>query len=508
MNQQATTSSSIGAPLPLAPHSFQPLSLASLSQHLHEEASRPPLTASAQTQHPVLQALLHHIEPVDFRAAVPLADGRESLKQKHYLVTVVRTVLDLAKAHGHDLRQRHQTVYVYTGTHWEQLAADELRLFLREAAERMGVASIDARYHLFTKHLLDQFLSDSYRPLPTPTTDTVKVNLRNGTLVVNAQGQSLQDFDPEDFLTYQLPYAYDPAATAPLFQRFLDRVLPDASCQRILAEYLGYVFVRGRTLKLEKVLLLYGSGANGKSVFFEIMQALLGAENLCSYSLESLTTGPAYARANLGGKLVNYISELSGKYDANVFKQLASGEPVEARLPYGQPFLLEDYAKFIANCNELPQDVEHTNAYFRRFLIVPFSVTIPEAERNPQLAATITATELPGILNWVLAGLQRLLSQGKFSPCEPAQELLDTYQKESDSVRQFLEEEGYQADPEHFITHKEFFAGYRLYCSEFGYKPVSYKNFRKRVEQAGIAAHRKASGWGFRAVKTGRWTEK
>ena len=93
--------------------------------------------------------------------------------------------------------------------------------------------------------------------------------------------------------------------------------------------------------------------------------------------MQSLTNENGYFRAKLANKLVNYASEINGKLESAIFKQLVSGEPVEARLPYGEPFTLKQYAKLIFNCNELPKDVEHTNAYFRRFLIIPFDVTIP-----------------------------------------------------------------------------------------------------------------------------------
>ncbi len=65
--------------------------------------------------------------------------------------------------------------------------------------------------------------------------------------------------------------------------------MPEQELQNILAEYLGYVFIRTSTLKLEKTLLLYGSGANGKSVFYEIVRSLLGEQNTSEYSLQSLT---------------------------------------------------------------------------------------------------------------------------------------------------------------------------------------------------------------------------
>ena len=156
---------------------------------------------------------------------------------------------------------------------------------------------------------------------------------------------------------------------------------------------------------------MYGTGANGKSVFFEVVQALLGSDNVSSYSLQSLTNDNGYFRAKLANKLVNYASEINGNLETSIFKQMVSGEPVEARLPYGQPFTLTQYAKLIFNCNELPKDVEHTNAYFRRFLIVPFDVTIPPDEQDKTLHTKIIDNELSGVFNWVLEGLDRLLKQ-------------------------------------------------------------------------------------------------
>jgi putative DNA primase/helicase len=67
----------------------------------------------------------------------------------------------------------------------------------------------------------------------------------------------------------------------------------------------------------------------------------------------------------LDNKLVNYASEINGKMDVALFKQLVSGEPVDARLPYGVPFTLKNYAKLVFNCNELPRSVEHTEAFLQ-----------------------------------------------------------------------------------------------------------------------------------------------
>jgi putative DNA primase/helicase len=167
-----------------------------------------------------------------------------------------------------------------------------------------------------------------------------------------------------------------------------------------------------------------------------------------------------------------------------MLKKMASGEPIEARHPYGRPLLLHEYAKLIFNCNQLPKDVEQTDAYFRRFLILPFSVTIDEEKQDKLLANKIVDSELPGILNWVLEGLKRLLSQGRFSKCKISDDMLIRYKIESDSVQIFLEEYSIQksSDSKEFITLKTVYDAYRAFCLESGYKPISKLNFSKRLQ--------------------------
>ncbi|OON68152.1 DNA primase [Hymenobacter sp. CRA2] len=451
----------------------------------------------------MLGELLQKVQPIDFRKTVGLDNDAEKLKQKHYIVTVVEEVCTVAKQNHWGLRRSAGFVYAYNGAYWKPLLEDDLRAFLQAAAEKLGVDKYDARYVDFGAQLHKQFLSSAYLPAPEKSRDSVKINLLNGTFHITAESQCLDGFAPADFLTHQLPFEFNPEASAPLFQGFLDRVLPDQDCQRILAEYLGYLFIPHSKLKLEKALLLYGTGANGKSVFFEVVSALLGPENISHNSLQSLTIDPSYARPHLANKLVNYASEISGKSDANVFKQLVSGEPVEARFPYGQPFTLTDYAKLIFNCNELPADVEHSHAYFRRFLIVPFKVTIPEAEQDKSLAAKIISSELSGVFNWVLAGLKRLLKQARFSDSAAVNQQIEEYRRQADSVRSFLDDNSYEASSSAFIARKDLYAEYRAYCLEEGNQPVNSRKFVKRLESYGIQGMRKHIGHVHCLVKLG-----
>lgn len=492
------------------------------------------ITKTTATPHAeILQQLIEQFEPLDFEVlAFPQAEKlREQLEQlnnkltnpdgslntdkeldgereqwkdlkkqlnkfklnlKHYLVLSIENALELAEKNRWGLCKKHDFIYLYNGTFWAEIDKETFQKFLAEATEQMGVAKFSARFYQFREQLFKQFLATAYLPTPESNKDTVLVNLLNGTFEISPQGTKLRPFDRTDFITYQLPFEHDPQAKAPLFEAYLNRVLPDMESQNVLAEFLGYVFIKhgSNTLKEEKALILYGTGANGKSVFFEIVNTLLGNDNVSSYSLQSLTNDNGYFRAKLANKLVNYASEINGKLEASIFKQMVSGEPVEARLPYGQPFTLKQYAKLIFNCNELPKDVEHTDAYFRRFLIIPFDVTIPEHEQDKQLHTKIIESELSGVFNWVLGGLNRLLEQKKFSKCDAAQRAVEQYKLESNSMQLFFDENGYQKSPDDYQLVKNIYPLYRAFCVEDGMKPFSKRSFTRQLRNEGYTVDR------------------
>lgn len=476
------------------------------------------LTKTDATPHAeILDKLIEQLKPIDFeKMAFPqIQKLKENLKkveaesdeakaiqkqinglrlsQKHLLILSIENILKYAENKRWGLCKNHDFIYLYNGTFWSDIDKEEFQKFLGDASEKIGVEKFDARFFQFREKLFKQFLSTAYLPTPETDKDKVLINLLNGTFEINPKGKTkLRPFDRSDFLTYQLPFEYDPKAKSPIFQAYLNKVLPDVERQKVLAEYLGFVFIKhgSKALKEEKALILFGGGANGKSVFFEIVNALLGAKNISSYSLQSLTDDKGYQRAKLANTLVNYGSEINGKLEASIFKQLVSGEPVDARLPYGQPFILKQYAKLIFNCNELPKDVEHTNAYFRRFLIIPFDVTIPPEEQDKNLHTKIIESELSGVFNWVLEGLNRLLEQKQFSKCDAVQKAVEQYKLESNSVQMFLTENEYKPDAENHILIKDLYSNYKGFCIEDGMTPFKKSNFIKQLRTLNVIVKR------------------
>lgn len=416
------------------------------------------------------------------------------LTNNHYLILVVEQLLKTAKLNNWGLAKKNEFIYVYNGQYWINTNIEEFKFFLGRVALKMGVEKFKGKIHTFKDDLYKQFMSDAY--LPTPKTDDKKVliNLLNGTFEISPTRRKLREFKRADFITHQLPFMHDEEATAPMFQRFLDEVIPDQSKQKVLAEYLGYIFIKSSVLKLEKTLILYGTGANGKSVVFEIIEALLGSENMSNYSLSNLTDKTGYFRAMIGDKLVNYASEIGRDMENAYFKQLTSGEPIDARLPYGNPLRITEYAKLIFNSNELPHATEHNNAYFRRFLIINFDVTIPEAKQDKDLANKIIKSELSGIFNWILKGVERLLEQRKFSPSEAIENATRDYKNESDTAKLYLDEYEYKPST-NYTRIQDLYPNYKEFCLTGGYRPVNRSNFIKRLKHHDIIVMRKSVGY-------------
>ena len=449
----------------------------------------------------ILQIILNNIEEVDFREEAGDIEESEKLKYKDFLVPCSDKVLETAEACGLGICNSRENVYLYNGEYWNCVSNHTFYTFLGAAALKMGLTRNTSKLYTFREQVTKQLLSvarkydvNDFNNTTNNSNEKILINLLNGTFEIDGYDMRLRKPEKDDFLTYQLPFKYDESAECPMFDEYLNTVLPDKNNQKILMEYLGYIFVRTNALKLEKTLLLYGTGANGKSVLFEILNALLGgSNNVSTYSLQNLTNENGYYRAMLGNKLVNYASEINGKMDVSIFKQLVSGEPVDARLPYGEPFTLTNYGKLIFNCNQLPTSVENTHAFFRRFLIIPFEVTIPKEKQDKKLAQKIIKNELSGVLNRVLEGLRRILEQESFTESETSDEIINNYITVSDTVSMYIDEMGYESADEIVIA-STLFEEYKSFCLDSGYNPIGKHTFNQRLKSRGFKIERRNVG--------------
>ncbi|MCH5690109.1 phage/plasmid primase, P4 family [Niabella sp. W65] len=437
----------------------------------------------------VLEALLEDVINLNYFEL----NGFKPVSKSDYVVITINTLLDLADEKGWQIRYKQKTVYLYNGEYWKPLEDSILKHFLSRVAVKMGVDPNRALYHKFQDELLMQFYASGFMPPSETDKNETRINLLNGTYVFNHSGGYLREFRPEDFLTYQLPFNYDPAAKRPLFTTYMYRCLPDISKQHVLQEFVASLFIPKAKMKLEKILVLIGEGANGKSVFSDLIRALLGKENVSGFSTGELCDPKSYSLHMLQDKLLNYASEFSGSLNAERLKTIGSGEAVGVRPIYKEPYMMEDYARLAFNCNVLPKEVEQTEGFFRRFLIVEFDETIPEAERDLSLADKIINSELAGIFNWLLEGLNRLLTTGKMTISAAVTSANEKYKKESDNVACWLDDQDIKpgTDPRPLA---ELYKIYKDYCHDNGYRPLSNKNLLNRMGKAGFESEKRSIG--------------
>ncbi|RYD24309.1 MAG: DNA primase [Verrucomicrobiaceae bacterium] len=401
---------------------------------------------------------------------------RRKQSQNELIVLVVLHFTEWLDGLGLGARILQGNPHLYGGSHWNPVTDSELEVLLGEFALRLGCDPVAFGIFSTREKMVKQFHSVHGGEAVIQETGVTRVNFQNGTLQITDKCEEMWDFASSDMLTYQLPFDYNEAATCPKFDRYLLRVLPDQSSRLILAEFLGWIFLR--ELKLEKILVLLGDGHNGKSVFFDIVNALLGEQNISNYGLSSLSK--MENRCALGSTLLNFGSEISERCDADLLKKMAAGEPIEARRLYSDPYIMRTYARLAFNANLLPRDTEHTTGFFRRFLIIPFNETITESEKDPELAKKIINTELSGVFNWVMEGLRRLRAQRKFSSCEAADRALATYKEDSDSTAGFLVDGGWLSSSER-IGKGELYLRYQHYCRDSGHVALNKLNFSKRL---------------------------
>ena len=374
-----------------------------------------------------------------------------------------------------------QQMMVYVQTRWESVEPQQWKDFVKLCAEKCGIPEHLLKNPSFMKKLFESaaFNFAAYRKQEIPKNE-VWINLQNGTLVISADGTvTLRSHRMEDLFTYTIGYGYDADAECEQWHKFLDRVLPDKNAQQLLAEFIGYCLMPDH--RMEKMLILYGDGQNGKSVTLEVIESILGSQNVSYLGLSDLTNDEV-KRAGIEAKMLN-ISHESGKdVNPNILKQITSGERVTIKRLYRDPYETSNYGKLIAAFNQLPR-AENVMGFFRRLIILPYNVTIQKNEIDRQLTQKLRR-ELAGILNWVLAYLPGFMKGSDFVYCEECEKALEEYKLQSDNVRLFVqmhcEESPYSQSGDNI------FKSYRTFCSESGLQSLGKTKFYKRLENLKI----------------------
>lgn len=260
------------------------------------------------------------------------------------------------------------------------------------------------------------------------------INTRSG--MVNWSTGELSRHDPTYLSTVQLAFDYDPAATCPAFDTWLNQTVPTDS-QELVWEMIGYLMLSGNPLQV--AFLLYGRAHSGKSTFLRLIEKMLGDSNVSHVTLRDISEGK-FEVARIAGKTANIVGDIDSKYldDAARFKQITGQDTVMGQHKFGQPFDFKAWAVPVFSANKLWQSGDTTEGYFRRWVIAPFPF---RQEKSAGFNEEMLHAELAGIFNKALPALRNLMARKEFDPHGAALDLQNEFRREANPVIKWLYED-------------------------------------------------------------------
>lgn len=302
--------------------------------------------------------------------------------------------------------------------------------------------------------------------------------------VINLTTGKLQQAKPEDRITSHSPVAFDASAKCPQFLAFLNQVTDgDKALVLYLQRVIGYCLT-GKTNE-QCLFFFFGSGANGKTTFLNVLKELLGAELARQTPSETLMAKKNSSATNdiarLQGVRVVIANEVEdGSLLAeSLVKQMTGGEALTARFNYKEFFeFMPKFKLFIAG-NHKPTIRGRDDGIWRRLRLIPFTVTIPPAERDKQLQNKLRS-ELSGILNWAIKGCL-LWQKSGLQPPQAVTAAVEAYREEMDLICAWIAANCAQG-PDLEWKSRQAYSNYSGWATGGGYKPMSESVFSRELE--------------------------
>jgi putative DNA primase/helicase len=424
----------------------------------------------------------------------------------------------LVRQHGHHMRFAAGKWFVWENGRWCLDDTNQVERYAKEAmlaiwkeveaeedddrrtALARHAAGSQSRFRLEAAVRLARSECEVAMPLTDFDKDPWLLNCLNGTL--DLRTGELRPHDPADLITKLAPVHYDPNADAPLWGSFLEEVMHgDEERVRFLQRWGGYCLT-GDTGE-QKFVIGHGPGANGKSTFVEVLAAAMG-DYAAHTPVETLMRSRNGSSASndlarlRGARLVTASETEAGQYLAEAkVKQLTGGDRITARFLYGEFFEFLPEFKLFISANHRPRIQGTDEAIWRRIVLVPFSVTIPKEQRDPNLKSKLLV-ELPGILRFFVEGCLAWQMQGLSEPVAVAQ-ATEGYREDEDALAGFIRD-CCELAPDGAEEATRLFEVYQSWAAARQKAPVSQTEFGKRLAERGIDTDRRGGGGRIRRL--------
>jgi len=318
--------------------------------------------------------------------------------------------------------------------------------------------------------------------------DPIKIIcVKNG--VLHWEDLKLLPWSSDIYTTITLPVEWDPEATCPNWLNALNEWLPIPETVSFLQEYIGLCLIPDTSFRT--AVFLYGTGANGKSMFLDAIRVLFGT-SLVSIPLHRLTT--RFEIAYLQNKLINICGDIDAKYisDTGVLKTLIGGDilGLHGEFKHGRSFDFTPVCRLMFSANSLPNVKDKSVAWYSRWKFLEFPKTFPLDPAYKIEYAKLFDKERAGIFKWAVEGLIRLKKRNQWTDSMGMMQSEKEYRLTNDNVMAFLYEttdvvthSGNETTASTSALH-EFYKDW-INKNLAGSRPVGQIEFTRRVQSLG-----------------------
>lgn len=375
-------------------------------------------------------------------------------------------------------------LYMFNGRWYEKIDDVRMRFVVKDVMRktRVGIVYIRNSAEKIAKECTESLLACDWCKFDPDRRYVVFTNC-----VLDTETGKVYEHDIKYKTDIVLNFEYNKDAISPLWDRLIAQTVPDIGMRSAMQQFCGAMLVDRRKFKIEYMLMLVGSGRNGKSVVTDAIAGVFGDGLVSSYSPEQLFGGSShslYNLADINGKLANICDDLKNKdFSGGEFKQFISGHKFQARHIYGRPFVVSKIPLMVCCMNEIPPTTDDTMGHYRRLLPILCPNQVAEKDVDYELPIKLsTDFSRAAIFNWIMEGYKALVKNaGRIDMSESIKNIREDIKADANSARRWIREMGYvpvKPDDRMEIRWKsirDLMGEYKQYCMEYSETPKGPK---------------------------------
>lgn len=360
-----------------------------------------------------------------------------------------------------DLRFDHEKLYEWNGAYWQETPEGEVVKYVAETYGNLPASKRHSDYKQIYKTICDLCRR------PIKTMECRGVNFSNGFLTDDLH---LITHNREFGMTYQMPFPWEVDALPPArFIRFLDWAFSgDQECINAVRQAIATTLF-GLAPAYQKVVLLYGLPRCGKSTLLKIVSGLFPP--CAKIAIPPDKWHEPFVAVNFDGPLLNVAGDIMPKkpIDASSFKMMTSNDPVQGRELYKQSyqFFATPMSWFASNCQINTDDV--SEAFLRRFVIIPFRNIVAEEDTDVNFADDIVAEEAIQIIAWATSAITAVKAAKTLKEPSAAEGTREMMRAAINPIRGWVREFTTTEDGSAVLHEEDAFNSARYYNQQRGY---------------------------------------